>query len=496
MRNKSILGPPRRSVLSVVLLAAALRLYHLGAESLWIDEGYSLRDAAGANSLRSIRPLYFYMLHWWMRLGDSESWLRLPSAIFGIGAVALLYLVGRRIYGHKVGLMASLILAVSPLHVNHSQEIRMYSLATLLVIAEVLFFIRYVEAGRTRDLIACLALAAAAFLAFPLTAFMLAVFNLFFLARVRRRAESIRWYASQCAIGLAAIPLVPAFVRVTRDYGEAWTWRMAKPGVPDIVRVMRDFNLWRIPPDHRLGALVGGAYAVFVLALAAYGVARAYKGVRWQTLLVALWLAVPLVGTAVASNVLANMWLTRYMIYASPAYYLLTALGLSAIPGRRLFWMALAAVLALPMVRLGSYYGKAHRPEWRQAVRYIERHLEEGDAIALYRYGNRYSFDYYYSGRAPWVALGQTRLTRSSFGGWSDRRIAGMMSAIPPGRRVWFVLSYHEDTGGFSIERYIRSHYRVLATRDFVRIRVYLAAPKGSRLPPGNSRAKGRVGRL
>ena len=477
-KTTSILMREKLAAVLVVVLAAVLRLYRLGAESLWIDEGYSLRDAAAAGSLSVVRPLYFKLLHLWIKFGQSESWLRLLAVIFGIGSVALLYMIGRRLYGHKVGLLAALLLAVSPLHVNHSQEVRMYSMTTFLVAAEVLFFIRYVQTGRMRDMVFCLVSAGIAFLVFPLTVIMLLVLDLFFVAVIKsRRAEALRWLAGQGLIALAAIPLIPVILRETRDYGEAWTWRLARPGALDLLRATRDFNVWRIPDQYPSVALMCDVYGVFILGLVIYGAARVHRVARWQTSFVVLWLAVPLIATLVLSHLLANMWLVRYMIYASPAYYLLTALGLAAIPDRRTLGMVAALVLIVPIARLGTYYVRTNRPEWRPAVSYVEQHLSEGDVIALYRYGNRYVFDYYYSGHAPRIALGPSSLSRGAFEGWNERRIAAMMSAIPShSRRIWFILSYHEATGGFSVENYIRREYHVLETKDFERVKIYLAA--------------------
>ena len=63
------------------------------------------------------------------------------------------------------------------------------------------------------------------------------------------------------------------------------------------------------------------------------------------------------------------------------------------------------------------------------------------------------------------------------FGGWDDRRIADMLSVIPSAsKRIWFVLSYHESTGGFSIEDYIRRNYRLIEIKDFVRVKIYLVS--------------------
>ncbi len=60
--NRSELLP----VVMVVGLALALRLCQLGAESLWIDEGFSLRDATRLNMLKETRPLYFLILAGWL----------------------------------------------------------------------------------------------------------------------------------------------------------------------------------------------------------------------------------------------------------------------------------------------------------------------------------------------------------------------------------------------------------------------------------------------
>lgn len=486
---KLILADGGLAILIVTAVAAFLRIYHLGAESLWIDEGYSLRDAADIGSLGAVRPLYFTFLNIWSRFGHSEFWLRLPSAIFGIAAVPVLYLVGRRIYSHRVGLMAALLMAISPLQIDHSQEIRMYSLITLIVVSEVLFFVDYVQTGRIRNLLFCLACVGIGFLVFPLSVFMLLAFNLFFLIRIRRR-EAAWWYAGQALVGVAAIPLMPKFLLETREYGEAWAWRMNKPGVLDMLRISRDFNLWRIPEQQSQAVLAGDIYGVLILLLIAYGVIYAYmRGASWQTSLCLLWLIVPLGALLVVSHVLAKMWLVRYVIYASPAYYILIALGLAAVRSRPFHGIMLAVVMLLPLARLGTYYAKPHRPEWRPAVRYVEKHLEDGDVVVVYRYGNKYVYDYYYSGQAPWIALGPTRLSRSAFEWWSPERVWEMLAAIPPeSKRIWFVLSLHENTGGFSLENYIKNNYRVLKNERFDQVTIYLVSSKTAREEARNGR--------
>jgi uncharacterized membrane protein len=61
--------------------------------------------------------------------------VRLFSVVVGTLSVPLLFLVGRRVLGVKPGLVAALTLALAPFHIYYSQEARMYSLVTLLVLA-------------------------------------------------------------------------------------------------------------------------------------------------------------------------------------------------------------------------------------------------------------------------------------------------------------------------------------------------------------------------
>ena len=143
---------------AVVLLALALRFYRLDGQSLWGDEGTSvalaLRDLAAITQGAALDihpPLYYYLLHFWMMaLGSGEIAVRGLSALLGAATVGLTYLLGRRLFGCPVGLAAALLLAVSPLQVQYSQEARMYMLATLLGLASAYCAVRAWEAPTAR----------------------------------------------------------------------------------------------------------------------------------------------------------------------------------------------------------------------------------------------------------------------------------------------------------------------------------------------------------
>ncbi|NEO91442.1 MAG: hypothetical protein F6K56_14845, partial [Moorea sp. SIO3G5] len=130
----------------ILLLAAGLYLYQLGTESLWVDELYSVNDAKRLpDRLSLMRPLYYILLWLWMQFGSSDAWLRGLSVLFGLGSVFLTYQLGRRVAGKATGLIAALLLALSPLFINFAQMVRMYTLGTCLGLGGTLALVHALE---------------------------------------------------------------------------------------------------------------------------------------------------------------------------------------------------------------------------------------------------------------------------------------------------------------------------------------------------------------
>ncbi len=67
-------------------------------------------------------PVYIYSLVPSVAIfGLNEFSVRIVSALYGIGAVILIYFLGKEIGGEKLGLMSSFILAISPWHIHFSR---------------------------------------------------------------------------------------------------------------------------------------------------------------------------------------------------------------------------------------------------------------------------------------------------------------------------------------------------------------------------------------
>ena len=120
-----------------MLVSALLIIPHLGDRSFWWDEAFTwwfttidLRDlfqvAWSQEEINMI--LYFGMLNAWSDLGDSELWLRLPSALFALATVWLVAKLGSLLFEPRVGLTAALLLTLNGFFVFYGQEARAYSM--------------------------------------------------------------------------------------------------------------------------------------------------------------------------------------------------------------------------------------------------------------------------------------------------------------------------------------------------------------------------------
>ena len=119
-------------LLVIVAIAAALRLHEIDRLSFWFDEAATVHfarlepwDLWGRDTHP---PLYYLLIHFWLLLGDSESWLRLLSLLFSLGTLVGVYCAGRALGGVRVGLIAAALLALAGFELRFAQEARMYAL--------------------------------------------------------------------------------------------------------------------------------------------------------------------------------------------------------------------------------------------------------------------------------------------------------------------------------------------------------------------------------
>src|SRR5437667_4072923 len=146
-RLRTVNGCQWITLTGIGLLGLSLRLYRIGKENLWNDEWLSLKDAAHIGRHNLHRPLFYLVLRPWLSFSSGDAWVRLPAVFFGVVAIVLLYLLGRRLASSSSALVACLIMAIAVPELDHSQEARMYTMASALTLASVYALVHWIECG-------------------------------------------------------------------------------------------------------------------------------------------------------------------------------------------------------------------------------------------------------------------------------------------------------------------------------------------------------------
>ena len=407
----------------IILLALVLRLYRLDNQSLWYDEGFSVYlagmdiDQITARTAADIQPpLYYYLLHGWIQLfGDTEWALRALSVLFGVLTVPLIYAVAQLLFRSRLaGLLAALLVAISPLHVWYGQEVRMYTMLTFLCLLSSYFLLLAVRAkGGWAVPVLWAAYTAAGVAALYTHYFALfviafqAVYVLVVLAIQRFRP--LHLLLGSLASGVAALVLyLPWMPYLFTRYGaDASYW----PGKLKIHEVLVDIALSFTGGEsvsESVGiALALGSGLVFLVCLVALvsDAARAAQPVQGMfgflpvsylpLLFLLLYLLLPpALILAVSYN--SPKFNARYVMISHPALLLMLAGGLAALWQRRSGYLgnvlrgalsALALLLLLSVSAYANYNTYADptfsRADFRSAARYVRQHLGPGETIIL-----------------------------------------------------------------------------------------------------------------
>lgn len=197
----TVAGGPRTGAAGwavlVVAVAAGLRLYGLASWPFEQDELYTLLDATYLGTRTSGpgvvgRPLYYLLQHALLELGPpTPLFLRLPAFLFGVLGVWLTYALGRRAFGPMAGIVAAVLLALSPWHLYSSQFARYWTLVYVWALLLCWALPRALDSDRAGAYTAALAALVGGWLTHPTFAF--AALGVALAVSVVARDGSIGW---------------------------------------------------------------------------------------------------------------------------------------------------------------------------------------------------------------------------------------------------------------------------------------------------------------
>src|SRR5256714_3281374 len=135
-------------------LMLVLSLYQIPRPALWADElatwgavrlGWGGLFRLLGNVDAVVGPYFALMKAWTSVAGTSTFALRLPSVLAMVAATALLTILGGRLAGRRVGLLAGFAFALVPATSRYAQEARPYAFVILFAIVATLALTRLLD---------------------------------------------------------------------------------------------------------------------------------------------------------------------------------------------------------------------------------------------------------------------------------------------------------------------------------------------------------------
>jgi mannosyltransferase len=428
-------GRPWLVPLIPTVAALGITLWGVSSPSLWRDEAvtvevarFSLHDTFRTlANVDAVHTLYYLLIHVMVHtFGSSELSVRLPSVLGAVAAATGTALLGRRLAGPRVGLIAGLLVAASPTISMWAEEARSYAIVTALAVWATYLLVRAVDAPSRRAFAGYGAVVAVLGLV-HLFALLLIPVHAVALWRAADRTLTRRWLA---ALGGAAVLTAPLAI-IALPQKDQLDW-LASPGLRDLIALVSSF--------------AGSALLIAPMAaLAALGLARGQAG---QTsgidlrVLTSAWIIIP-PAVLLGVSLIQPYYIFRYVLLCVPAVALIAAAGLARLPMR--FLVPAAAVLALISIpaHLAVRQPTSRMDDLRRAAAILRDHQQPGDVIVFQRGSFRRTTAAYADAYAhlPDLSLLTSPARAANLNG-TDITVPEFEQRLARTGRVWFLANY------------------------------------------------------
>jgi len=426
--------------LIIVAVATVARLVPtLWAEPLWYDESFTAwitTRLSWQDMFTAIRgdvhPPLLYIIERLTTaiLGVSEISLRLPSLLFGVLAVWLLWrIAGSAGLDRTAALIAGLLGALMPAAIYYSVEARMYALLCCAVLGMVYAVLN----KRWLLFVPC---AVATCYTQNLGLFYVVVIGGVFVAQQTRSWRSLRIAVlAVSAIGLAYLPWATVLLEQARAVGAGWWMQPITLGY--VIAPIADMTMFVRAAD--------GLYmAIYIIAFASTMIAVIKAG-RWLISRSGLVILAAVFGVpaliAVISVVYRPVYLARAMIPSAMLLAVLWAWLWRLNPyNRRVAVTALGLCLFISLV--GLYNGTKPRTDTLKIIQPIIDGWQDGDVIYHTQVHTALNASYYLDmpyvvePLPPSLTLNLSQQTRTAMG-FKMLSLDKLLATRP--KRVWVI---------------------------------------------------------
>lgn len=506
-------------IIAVVLAGFLLRLWRLGGESLWTDEG-STWTAASSSVRRLIElcatrdaspPLFYLLASIGYRLGHDEAGLRLVSALASTGLIILTYRLARLAAGRRTSTIAAAFTALSPYQLMYAQEARTYTTVAFFTVLSLYLFARAALLGRPRAWLPYVVATTLGLYTQAIALLGVAVQGFMVVFSRAGRLRILTWGLALAVALLVHVPWLIVSLTQASHLGSSH-WYIRPPDPHNILQVLRavflaPITLVSAPEtstmpglDRWMPSWLGQALLILAPGIPLLASLRRMddpgdRGRIARFCLIALGLPLAAV---FAASFRTPLWLPRYFVLLTPMLSVLMALGVASLRPRALAVGWTALVLLIGAYADFRYYIDYTKERWRDVVaRVAAVSAPESTAVIVTFDPDPFEF---YNQRLPhrYRVVPFAHPDVPFHDAWTDAQLAEMDRAVRDATRdaadVWVVIRSPNSPPRKLVARMadsVAASGRELALRDSLdsyqgklRIRRWRSVDRGVIAPP------------
>lgn len=463
----------------LMLFVLGISYFFLSKQSLRLDESQSLWQSSHTifGVFNTIShdvhvPLYGQLLHFWLFLfGTSVTAARAMSLIFFLASIPAIYFLAKTAYGRSIGLFAALLLATSPFLNWYGNEIRMYSLLTLVTILNQFFFLK-IFLSKDREESTSLW-----WWGYALTA-LVGIYTHYFFWLVLL-AETIFFFLHYKEFPKKTLAKLSAVAVLLVAAIAPWLWyvktqngvtnsipSLTKPGTVDLFNAFSQF-LFGFQDDH-INTVILSLWPITVIL--GFLSLRKKNGLTPTARFFLLSALLPIIVAFVVSIFYKPIFSARYLILATPALYIFLSWFLSSLAGK----LAMSLKIILIVIMLATLYQQAAsaytpaKENYQQASTYIASHASPSDIVVLSAPFTIYPFEYYYKGNTSITTIPMWNpYVTGSIPPFSQDGLVGEVNDLKTSHnKIYLLLSYDQGYQN-DVFTYFETHFQRLDHKNF-----------------------------
>jgi len=381
----------------LIILNFILKIIFLDRRDISMDEPFTIYySQAGIPSLFEMLktennpPLFFLLLHFWIQVfGISAFSVRFMPFLFSILTAPVIFLTGKRFFSVGSGIVASLIFTFSNYHLAFAHEARVYPLFVLLTCLSMYFFLSLIQnPGKKTPLYLLVIINVLLIYSHFFGFFVIGIQLLSCLIFPETRKAVKACLQALMATLLLYLPYFPVlFSRFSSSSGGTW---VPPPVFSDLYTMA-----WRF-------SNVPVVTVFFILMLTAafvkYLIGRRNPSEHpspYQKVLL-IWFFVPYLAIFLLSFKLP-MFLDRYLVFTSIAFYLLVGQAIIYTSGSRKIVFYVVSVIAVGGMLITFKPNLGNHRRLKKVVEVISELKRNNTPVFMCPEWLEYGFAYYYN---------------------------------------------------------------------------------------------------